>query len=219
MKKQSFIVIGLSTFGQHVVRSLSSTPVELLVIDKDPKKLEEIADLVLNTVCADATDPEVLNHLGLSGFEGAVVALEHDLESNVLITVQLKELGVPNVIVRASGEIEGRVLRRIGADKVIQPDREMGIRVANQISGGKYFEAIELPQNYSIVDFAVPAAWYDKTLRELEIRAEYGVTVIGIRREEELLVNPSPELTLQRSDIAVLLGDADQMKTLEERFR
>ena len=219
MKKQSFIVIGLSTFGQHVVRSLSSTPVELLVIDKDPKKLEEIADLVLNTVCADASDPEVLNHLGLSGFDGAVVALEHDLESNVLITVQLKELGVPNVIVRASGEIEGRVLRRIGADRVIQPDREMGIRVANQIAGGKYFEAVELPQNYSIVDFAVPAAWFDKSLRELEIRAEYGVTVIGVRREEELLVNPSPDFNLQRADIAVLLGDAEQMKTLEERFR
>ena len=157
MKQQSFIVIGLSTFGLHVVRALSGTPTELLVIDRDPRKLEEVSNIVLNTICADATDPDVLNHLGLSGFDGAVVAVEHSLESAVLITMQLKELGVPDVIVKASSEIGGRILRRVGADKVIQPDREMGIRVANQIAGRRYFEAIELPQDYGIEDFAVPA--------------------------------------------------------------
>ena len=218
MKKQSFIVIGLSTFGLHVVRSLSNTPTELLVIDKDPKKLEEIANIVLNTVCADATDPDVLNHLGLSGFDGAVVAMDQGLESSVLITLQLKELGVPNVIVKASSEIEGRILRRVGADKVIQPDREMGIRVAAQISGGKYFEAIELPQNYSIEDFSVPAVWFEKTLRELQIRTEYGVTIIGIHREDALLVNPSADFVLQRADIAVLLGEIEQINMLRNRF-
>ncbi len=219
MKKQSFIVIGLSTFGHHVVRALSQTPIELLVIDSDPKKLEEIAGIVLNTICADATDPDVLNQLDLSVFDGAVVAMDHDLERSVLITMQLKELGVPNVIVKAAGEIEGRILRKIGADKVVQPDREMGIRIAHQISGGKYFEAIELPQDYSIVDFAVPAPWFDKSLQDLRIRTEYGVTVLGVRREETFLVNPPPDFTLERADIAVLLGEVEQMNELRDRFR
>ncbi len=214
MKKQSYIVIGLSVFGQHIVRALSHTSVELLVIDRDARKLEEFANFALNSICADAAEPDVLNQLGVSGFDGAVVAIEHNLESSVLITMQLKELGVPNVIVKAASEIEGRVLRRVGADKVIQPDREMGIRIANQIAGGKYFEAIELPQDYDIIDFAVPSDWFDHTIRELGIRANFEVTVIGIRRDDALFVNPSPDFMLESGDIAVLLGSRDQLNGL-----
>ncbi len=218
MKNKSYIVIGLGSFGQHVVRTLVRTPVELMVVDRDEKKLEEFSDSVLNIICADASDPEVLNQMGLSGFDGAVVDMDQGLESNVLVTMQLKELGVPNVIVKAPNEIEGRVLRRIGADKVIQPDREMGIRVANQIAGGKYFEALELDQDYSIIDFVVPSDWFGKTIRELEIRTRYGVTVLGIHRNEELLVNPSPDIPLENGDILVLLGEISQTKSLIESF-
>ncbi len=218
MKKQSYIVIGLSAFGKQVVRSLSLVSIELLVIDRNPEKLEEVTDIVLETVCADATNPDVLAQIGVSGFDGAVVDTNNDLESKVLITMQLKELGVPNIIVKATDEIEGRVLRRVGADKVIQPEREMGIRVANQIAGRNYFEAIELPQNYSIDDFALPADWYEKSIRELEIRAKHGVTVLGVHREDGLQVNPSPDFVLQNGDIVMLLGEIEQMNTLRDQF-
>ena len=218
MKKQSYIVVGLSAFGRHIVQRLSSTAIELLVIDRDSKKLEEVADLVLNTICADAADPDVLSQLGLSHFDGAVVDTEQDLERKVLITMQLKELGVPNIIVKAANELEGRVLHRVGADKVVLPDREVGIRVANLIAGQKYFEAIELPQSYTIIDFAVPADWFKKSIRELEIRTKHGVTVLGVHREGEFLLNPSPDLTLQSGDIAVLLGEVGQMNQLRDRF-
>ena len=122
MKKQSYIVIGLSDFGMHVVRSLALSSVELLVIDRDEKKLEEVSDIVLNTVCADAANPDVLSQLGISEFDGAVIDAEKDLERKVLITMQLKDLGVPYIIVKAVNELEGRVLHKVGADRVVQMD-------------------------------------------------------------------------------------------------
>ena len=218
MKKQSYIVIGLSDFGMHIVRSLALSSVELLVIDRDEKRLEEVSDIVLNTVCADAANPDVLSQLGLSAFDGAVVDTGQDMESKVLITMQLKELGVPNLIVKSVNEIEGRVLHKVGADRVVQPDREVGIRVANQIVRGKYFEAIELPPDYSITDFAVPPAWFDQSIRELEIRAKHGVTVLSIHRGEDRYLNPAPDFVLQSGDIAVLLGEAGETKRLRELY-
>ena len=218
MEKQSYIVIGLSDFGMHIVRSLALSSVELLVIDRDEKRLEEVSDIVLNTVCADAANPDVLSQLGLSEFDGAVVDTGQDMESKVLITMQLKELGVPNLIVKSVNEIEGRVLHKVGADRVVQPDREVGIRVANQIVRGKYFEAIELPPDYSITDFAVPPAWFDRSIRELEIRAKHGVTVLSIHRGEDRYLNPAPDFVLQSSDIAVLLGETGETKRLRELY-
>ena len=219
MKKQSYIVIGLSDFGMHVVRSLALSSVELLVIDRDEKKLEEVSDIVLNTVCADAANPDVLSQLGISEFDGAVIDAEQDLERKVLITMQLKDLGVPYIIVKAVNELEGRVLHKVGADRVVQPDREVGIRVANQIVKGNYFEAIELPPDYSITDFAVPPAWFDQAIRELEIRAKHGVTVLSIHRGEERYLNPAPDSVLQSGDIAILLGGVGEMNQLRELYR
>ena len=219
MKKQSYIVIGLSDFGMHIVRSLALSSVELLVIDRDEKKLEEVADIVLNTVCADAANPDVLSQLGISEFDGAIVDAEKDLERKVLITMQLKDLGVPYIIVKAVNELEGRVLHKVGADRVVQPDREVGIRVANQIVRGKYFEAIELPPDYSITDFAVPPAWFDRSIRELEIRAKHGVTVLSIHRGEDRYLNPAPDFVLQSGDIAVLLGGVGETNRLRELYR
>ena len=221
MKKQSYIVIGLSDFGMHVVRSLALSSVELLVIDRDEKKLEEVADIVLNTVCADAANPDVLSQLGISEFDGAIVDAEkeQDLERKVLITMQLKDLGVPYIIVKAVNELEGRVLHKVGADRVLQPDREVGIRVANQIVRGNYFEAIELPPDYCITDFAVPPAWFDQSIRELEIRAKHGVTVLSIHRSEERYLNPAPDFVLQSGDIAILLGGVGETNQLRELYR
>ena len=219
MKKQSYIVIGLSDFGMHVVRSLALSSVELLVIDRDEKKLEEVSDIVLNTVCADAANPDVLSQLGISEFDGAVIDAEQDLERKVLITMQLKDLGVPYIIVKAVNELEGRVLHKVGADRVVQPDREVGIRVANQIVKGNYFEAIELPPDYSISDFAVPPAWFDQSIRELEIRAKHGVTVLSIHRGEERYLNPAPDFVLQSGDIAILLGEVEETNRLRDLYR
>jgi len=218
MKKQSFIIIGLGTFGTSLVRTLAQKNVELLVIDKDPKRLEEISSMVLNAVCADASNPDVLKQLGVSNFDGAVVSMGHELESSVLITMQLKEMGVKYVMAKAINEIEARVLRKVGADKVISPDKETGIRIANQMIHGNYFEAIELSFEYSITDFTAPFVWIEKALRDINVRSKYGINVIAVKKGEETLVNPSADYVIKDDDILVILGKNEQIQKLRSEF-
>jgi trk system potassium uptake protein TrkA len=128
--------------------------------------------------------------------------------------MQLKELGVPFVMAKAATNLEGRILHKIGADKVIFPDREMGIRVGNQIMNGNYFEAIELSESYSIVDLDVPPAWVGKSLAELNVRSKYGVNVIGIRELETVNMNPAPKEKLKAEDVLIALGHNNELSKL-----
>ena len=144
------------------------------------------------------------------------MGIGHNLETSALITMQLKEMDVPFIMVKASTDIEGRILTRVGADKVIFPDREMGIRVGNDIINGNYFEAIELSDEYSIVDMAVPTSWVGKTLQQLNVRSKYGISIIGIRGLEELNVNPAADYRLLAQDILIVLGHNTEIQRLRE---
>ncbi|MCH5265401.1 MAG: TrkA family potassium uptake protein [Lachnospiraceae bacterium] len=216
MKRKEFIVIGLGQFGTNVAISLASSGAVVMVIDRDEQKLELVADRVTHTICADATNAEVIHSLGIKNYDGAIVGIGDNLETSVLITIQLKEMGVPFVMTKASTDLEGRILHKVGADKVIFPDKEMGFRVGNQIMNGNYFEAIELSERYSIVDLDVPAAWVGKSLRGLNIRSRYGVSVIGIRGLEETNINPEPEYELKEDDILIVLGHNSELQRLRE---
>jgi trk system potassium uptake protein TrkA len=203
---KEFVIIGLGHFGVNVAMTLANSGATVMVVDKDENKLEEIAGEVTHTICMDATNPAALKQLGINNYDGAVVGIGHALETSVLITMQLKEMGVPFVMAKAATDLEGRILHKIGADKVIFPDREMGIRVGNQILNGNYFEAIELSDKYSIVEIDVPAAWVGKSLAELNVRSRYGVSVIGIRGLESVNINPNPNEKLNEEDILITLG-------------
>ncbi|MCH5252690.1 MAG: TrkA family potassium uptake protein [Lachnospiraceae bacterium] len=218
MKKneKEFVVIGLGQFGTNVAKTLESSGATVMVIDKDDRKLERIANEVTHAVCADATNSEAMHQLGLHNYDGAIIGIGHDLEANVLITIQLKEMGVPFVMTKASTDLEGRILHKVGADKVIFPDKEMGYRVGNQIMNGNYFEAIELSEKYSIVDMNVPDSWVGQTLRGLNIRSKYGVNVIGIRGVEEMNINPHPTDELKDEDILIVLGHNTELQRLRE---
>lgn len=214
--EKDFVVIGLGRFGMNVARTLSSSGAEVMVIDKEERQLEEVANYVTHTICADATNAEAMRQLGINNYDGAIVGIGNDLEANVLITIQLKEMGVPFVMTKASTDIEGRILRKIGADKVIFPDKEMGIRVGNQIMNGNYFEAIELSEKYSIVDIDVPASWIGRTLVDLNVRSKYGVNIIGIRGVEGTNINPDPNEALRDEDVLIVLGHNSQLQRIRE---
>lgn len=216
MKKQEFAVIGLGDFGTNVAVTLVNSGATVMVVDSDEKKLEEIADEVDFAVCIDATNPAALRQLGIHNYDGAIVGMGHSLETSVLIVLQLKEMGVPFVMAKASSNLEGRILQKVGADKVIFPDREMGIRVGNQIMNGNYFEAIELSERYSITDLPVPSGWAGKTIAELNIRSKYGVSIIGIRGLETVTINPKPNEKLNADDALIILGDNTELKKLRE---
>ena len=216
MKKKEFVVIGMGQFGANVAISLGSRGAVVMVVDRDEQKLELVADRVTHTICADASNPEVMHSLGIHNYDGAIVGIGNNLEASVLITIQLKELGVPFIMAKASNDLEGRILHKVGADKIVFPDKEMGFRVGNQIMNGNYFEAIEFSERYSIVDLDVPESWKGKSLRELDIRSRYGVSIIGIRGLEETNINPEPEYELQEDDVLIALGHNSELQRLRE---
>jgi trk system potassium uptake protein TrkA len=211
---KEFVIIGLGHFGMNVAMTLANSGATVMVVDKDENKLEEIAGEVTHTICADAANPAVLKQLGINNYDGAIVGIGHALETSVLITMQLKEMGMPFVMAKAATNLEGRILHKIGADKVIFPDREMGIRVGNQILNGNYFEAIELSDRYSIVDLEIPSAWIGKSLAELNVRSKYGVNVIGIRGLESVNINPDSNEKLKEEDVLIVLGHNTELTKL-----
>ncbi len=216
MKRKEFVVFGVGDFGMNVAKTLSNSGATVMVVDQDERKLEIIASEVTHTICADATNPEAMKQLGIRNYDGAIVGIGHNLETSALITMQLEEMGVPFIMVKASTDIEGRILTRVGADKVIYPDREMGIRVGNDIINGNYFEAIELSDEYSIVDMAVPSGWVGKSLEQLNIRSRFGVSIIGIRGLEETMINPAANYRLQVQDVLIVLGHNTEIQGLRE---
>mgnify|MGYP003295750286 CR=1 FL=1 len=207
MKRKSYLIIGVGRFSIGVMRTLSSFGIDILVVDNKPEKLDLVSSFVTRAVCADASNPEVLQNLGVSNFDGAIVTVGEHLEMSVLITMQLKEMGVPFILVKAFNELEGRLLRKVGADRVVFPEREMGIHIGNELAHENPFEAIELSDEYSIVDLSLPASWRNKTLIELNVRARYGISVIGIRRNDNVIINPEPGIRMLEGDILIILGD------------
>ena len=216
MTRKEFVIFGVGDFGMNVAKTLANSGATVMVVDKEESQLEKIASEVTHTICADATNPEAMKQLGIRNYDGAIVGIGHNLETSALITMQLKEMDVPFIMVKASTDIEGRILTRVGADKVIFPDREMGIRVGNDIINGNYFEAIELSDEYSIVDMAVPSSWVGKTLQQLNVRSKYGISIIGIRGLEELNVNPAADYRLLAQDILIVLGHNTEIQRLRE---
>jgi len=214
--RKEFVIFGVGEFGTNVAKTLANSGATVMVVDKDDKQLETIANDVTHSVCADATNPEAMRQLGIRNYDGAIVGIGHSLQTSVLITMQLKEMGMPYIMVKASTDIEGRILAKVGADKVIFPDREIGIRIGNEIINGNYFEALELSEEYSIVDISVPKSWVGKTLREANIRSRYGVKEIGIRGEDEININPPANHTLTGQDVLIILGHNTDIQDLRE---
>ncbi len=216
MKKKEFAVIGLGRFGKSVATSLASSGAQVMVVDQNEEKLQEISDLVTHTILGDATNAAVIEQLGLGNYDGVVIAMSSNLESNVMATILVKETGVPFVIAKAKTELEGRVLKKIGADKIIYPEKETGMRLASHLMHDNYFEAVELSEEYSIMDIDIPRNWIGKTLKNLDIRANYGVNVIGIRGMDGLNINPSPDYILQEDDVLIMLGRNNHLNQLAQ---
>ncbi|MFI3226714.1 MAG: TrkA family potassium uptake protein [Clostridia bacterium] len=215
---QSFIIIGAGRFGDALARELYKEGHEVLVVDNDEDTIQRISDHVTHAVIGDAADPNVLASLGVRNFDCAVVSIASDLQNSILITLILKEMGVPYVIAKARNEVHTRVLNKIGADKVIFPEREMGERLAQLITKKNVLDYLELSDDYSIMEITAPKAWHGKTLIELNIRAQYGVTVIAVRDEktEQLTVSLDAHFKIKRDDILIVLGANEDIEEIDK---
>lgn len=204
---KTFVVIGLGRFGSAVAKRLYELGREVLAIDENPEQVQQVAESVTRAVTADCKDKEVLRALGVGSIDCAIVAIGSDLTDSILTTMTLKELGVPQVICKAQNESHKKVLQKLGADRVILPEREMANKLAQGLASANVMEYIELSPDYGIVEFVAPEKWQGKTLRELNIRVKVGVNVIAIRKGEKILVSPQAEYAVEPKDTLVALGD------------
>lgn len=213
---KTFLVVGLGRFGTTVACRLQELGNEVMVMDENAEQVQRISDKVTYAVVGDARDEEVLESLGVENVDCAVVAIGDNLAANILVTLSLKSLGVPLVICKAKDEQQRRALEKVGADRVVIPEREMGLKLAQSLASASVLDYIELSDRCGIVEIKTPAAWVGKTLRDINVRARYGVTVIAQRKGEEISVSLDPEVALQAADVLVILGDNDHLADVQK---
>ena len=214
MMKKEFVVFGLGRFGTSVAMALAEGGGEVLVVDKNQDKITDIADYVTHAVCADITDEESLEELGIHNFDGAVVAIGTDLEASVLVTILAKEHGIPYILAKVKSDLHAKILKKVGADMVVYPEKEMGIRIANNLMHGNFFDAIELSSKFSLIELDVPKDWCGHTLRSLNVRGTKKINVVGIIRNGKLDINPDADEVLQSEDVLVVIGKNEVLKKL-----
>ncbi|MFR3372349.1 MAG: potassium channel family protein, partial [Clostridioides difficile] len=179
---------------------------QLMAIDKNEDSVQSISDKVNHSLIVDVTDEQALRSLGLGNFDVAVVAIGSDIRASIMATLIAKEMGVELIICKAKDELQAKVLYKIGADRVVFPERDMGVRVAHNLVSDNILDHIELDPEYSIVEIVTPNSWVGKTLIELELRARYEITVLAIKTGKNINVTPSPDEELTAGSILVIIG-------------
>lgn len=217
MKKQ-YAVIGMGRFGSSIATALYRLGYEVLAIDQDEARIEEVLNKVTHAIQADSTDEEALRAIGIRNFNVVVVAIGQDIQASILTSLILKELGVEMLVVKAQTELHGKVLSKIGADKVIFPERDMGLRVAHHLISPNILDYIELSDDYSIVEIHVTPLMVGKNLRELDIRAKYGCNVMAIKTGDHMNIAPRAEDIIQADDVLIVVGSNDDLRELEISF-
>lgn len=213
--KHSVIVIGLGRFGTAAARELMALGHEVLAIDDSEAKVNEIATDVTHAVQLDASDEQALKDVGAADFEHAIVAISSNTEASIFATMALKNLGVPNVIAKAATTLHGKILERVGASRVVYPEREMGARVAHSFSIPHVLDYIDVAPRFGIVKVRPPAAFIGKTLRELDSAGQLSLTPIALRRGSNVTVNPHRDERITEHDELILMGLDEKLELLE----
>lgn len=216
-KRKQFVVLGLGRFGLSVSRALSENGFEVLAAGNDPDAVQVASEFVTHAVCIDVTDDLSLKALGIGNFDVAVIAIGHHLEASVMATLQAKEMGIPYVIAKAQNNAHKKILEKIGADRVIFPERDMGIRIANNLMYGNFFEFMELSNEFGIAEFEPLKDWVGKTLAQSEIRAKFDLNVVAIRARGKTEASPKANRIIQETDILIVMGENRQIQRFIEK--
>lgn len=213
---ESYVVIGLGRFGTEIATRLYEYGEEVLAIDMDDRLVDRIADHVTRSVAADARDRDVLANLGVASFSRAVVAVGSDLGASALITMNLKSLNVPYILCKAHDDTHRAILEKLGADRVIIPERESADKLALGLTHIGVMEYIEISDEFGIVELEPRAAWVGKTIRGLELRTHYGANVIALRQDGRLTIPPDIDAVLDQASTLVILGRYDMIEKLKK---
>ncbi len=224
-----FLVIGLGRFGKAVAEALSESGHEVVAVDENEEAVLEVEVMVSQALVMDATNERALRTLGVKDFDAVIVATSQNIESSLLITMLAKELGAQKIVAKTSTSLQAKVLKRLGVDLVVYPEKEMGQRVAQILTSPRIFEFIELSPDYSLVEIVAPEAFVGKTIKKTDARAAYGVNIIGIRRRipemddegkityrEETIIAPPAEEEIGPGDLLIVIAKDENIEALKK---
>lgn len=216
MKAKQYLVLGLGRFGMSIAKTLCELGQEVLAVDSDAELVNDIVPYVTQAMQLDATDEDVLATLGVNNFDAAIVSIGQNTRDSILVCVILKELGVPYLIAKANDDLHAKVLRKIGADRVIFPERDMGARVARSILTPNVLDLMNLSDDYQIIEIRVPSKWVGNSIIGLNVRRHYGLNILAIHRQERFLVSPAPDMLFASGDTVLVMGKKEDIERLEE---
>ncbi|MFP3918223.1 TrkA family potassium uptake protein [Lysinibacillus telephonicus] len=215
--RKEFVVVGLGRFGGSIVKELIRLGADVLAIDTSPERVDEYAKIATQAVVADTTDEEVIKSLGIRNFEHVIIAIGENIQASILTTLILKDLGVQQITVKAQNDYHARVLRKIGADHVVHPERDMGIRIANNMMSNNVLDYLELSDEHSIMEIKANEQIAGFSLIDLDIRAKYGINIVGIKRGDSIIISPAADDKILLGDILLVIGaDVDINRFLKK---
>ncbi|MEA5009576.1 potassium channel family protein [Clostridium tyrobutyricum] len=219
MVKKQYLVIGLGRFGKSMARTLYELGNDVLAVDSNDENVQSISNYVTQAVQTDATEEENLNALGLDNFDAAIIGIGDDIQSSVVVTLLLKEMGIKYVLAKANTELHAKILYKIGADKVVFPEKDTAIRVAHNLVSNGILDFIQLSSEYTAAEILCMKQWIGKTLSQIDIRTIYGINIIAIKRKNDVNVSPTPNFKLLEGDIIVAIGKQSQIEKLGKKIK
>lgn len=225
MAKRTFAVIGLGRFGAAMATTLSQLGHEVIGIDGSDDRVTALADQVSQTLRLDATDERALRAAGIREVDVAIVSIGENIEASLLVVTLVKELGIENIVAKAVTPLHGRILEKLGVSRVVFPEREMAVRVAHSLVIPNVLDYIELSGDFSIVEVPAPPEFFGKTLRDIGLRARFGLTTIAIKRRSDAgqrdstTVSPGPDDVIRQGDILALLGSNERLAQIEKMLQ
>ncbi|CAK7013737.1 MAG: Ktr system potassium uptake protein A [Peptostreptococcus russellii] len=204
---KQYIVIGAGRFGTSLATSLVEAGQEVMVIDDDEKVIQQLSEVMDNVAIVNATDESALRNIGLRNFDVAIVCIGTDLRASIMATLLAKDLGVPYVISKATDKLQADVLRKIGADRVVFPEHDMGVKLSKALTFDNLVDYMQLDDTHSIFELTVPSSWVGSNLKELSVRKKYAINVVGIKRGDKFEVPANPNKVFEEDDIIVIAGN------------
>lgn len=219
--KKTYLVLGLGIFGSSAAKELTKYGQDVIAIDKDMACVERLDEFVTQAVCLDFTDIDELRAVGVADANAAIIATGSRLEESILAIMNLKQLGVPFILAKAKNKRYGEIMSKCGADKIVLPEKEAGIRMAKTLLAWNVIDLMDIDSDYSIMEIKVPASWVGKSLIDLDIRNRYGMNALGIKSgvEHKLSINPDPSYAFGADDAVLVVAQKDIFKHYDELLK
>lgn len=213
--KKTYAVFGLGRYGTAVASELEARGAEVIAIDNNPAAVEEAASSLTVCKCADITDRKVVEQLGIANVDTVIIAMANSFEASVMATMLCKELGVPTVIAKCSNELHRQILRKVGADRVVFPENDSGIRLARNLLTAGFIDMMELSGKVSLVELEVRGEWAGKSLAELNLRKRYAMNVVALRHGNAVSTAIDPNAPLQKEQTLIVIAETDRLERLK----